>query len=693
MSDLNHTLLESIEAFLTDYYREDIARIAQEPNDRQSLWIDFDDLWSFDSALADDLRERPDGVLEHIQEAIPMVDVPLPDTPEDVTVRVTGIPPEHTHAPGELRSDHGGRYVGVTGVLDRVTATSDLPDVVAFSCQRHKGETGIVRVPQDPTDDEIREPHECPACERQGPFTIDDGRSEWSDYAKVRIQGQPSGDGDGSVEGYVLDDLIDEGGEDGLMGRVGEPVTVYGIVRREQQSGRGEKQLLFDHNLEVRAVEFDRDDETVSIEDHRDTFEELAARPDAVDIFAESIAPQLHTTDAWDAAMEFAVAYLFGAPRIDVAQGPTYRGDLHFLIVSDYGMGKSTFKEEVEAYSPKCISKSTTALSSGVGLTAAAVKDDFGDGQWTIKPGLLVRANGGHLILDEIDKGPDELTNMNDALEGEQVVDIEKAGQSATYESRTAVMALGNPVEGRFNAHEPIAEQLGISESLLSRFDGIVTMQDDADEAQDSAVAETYGRAYTEAQAAQYGDSDDMDTLERPVSIAVGQAWIQHARETVTPILSYEQFKTLETWYAEEVRQLNETYAGEGEGGDMPVPATVRELGTAVKLAIAFARVHLRDHVTDADVERAKKLGKRLVKQHWNGEQFDATKNVSSKTQQSRDDIVRQIIANQGGADIETIREQAASRDLDPDRAEQATRKLAQQGAIFEPENGVFDTV
>ncbi|MFW6303288.1 MAG: 5-(carboxyamino)imidazole ribonucleotide mutase, partial [Candidatus Sumerlaeota bacterium] len=40
-----------------------------------------------------------------------------------------------------------------------------------------------------------------------------------------------------------------------------------------------------------------------------------------------------------------------------------------------------------------------------------------------------------------------------------------------------------------------------------------------------AAVAETFGEAYTEAQASQYADREDFDALDRPVPIDVGQAW------------------------------------------------------------------------------------------------------------------------------------------------------------------------
>ena len=631
--------------FLTTYYKDEIAETAI--SDHNHVEIDYSDIFAFDTDIAEDALESYDEIIQYLESAAHNVDMPASVALGEIDIRITGLDDEHTYAPGEIRKEQGGKFVAIEGILDRVTSTSDLPKQIAFDCQRCGTHTEVM--PQDITTDELQEPHECIDCDRNGVWTanLDHPQTEWHDYAKLRLKSRPdtSDNEEGQIPGYVLDDLIDVGGDSGVFGRAGEPVKVYGVVRRTQKRGRQENNLLFDHLLEVKAIEFERDDDTVEVEKHRSEFEALAEREDAVDIWADSIAPQLHATDAWDAAFEFAVAYLFGAPRIDIPEGPTYRGDLHFMIITDFGMGKSTFKEDIAAYSPKCISKSTTALSSGVGLTAAAVQDDFGEGQWTLKPGLLVRANGGHLILDEIDKGPEELTEMNDALEGEQVVDVEKAGQSATYESRTGVLALGNPVEGRFSDHGSVGSELGIDETLVSRFDGIVTMRDNADVETDKKVAETYGRAYTESQQKQYGEREDFNTLERQVPVDVGEAWIQYAREEVNPILHYEQFEELKEWYAEEVRQLNSSQGeADTEAEDMPVSATVRVLAAAVKMSIAFARVRLQDEVKQENVQRAKKLGKRLVKQNWDGEKFDASKNVRSNSQQERRDKIVEVL-------------------------------------------------
>jgi replicative DNA helicase Mcm len=645
---------EKFVEFYETYCEDDLFELGFNYPNQKRLTIDYDELWAFDTGLAEDYLSNPHLIGEYAAEAVDHFDLPNGQQMDDVTVSAVNLPDEHTHAPGELRSDHGGHYIGVEGTLERVTTTSHFPETLVYRCQRPGcGQTHYVD--QDPTSEGRDEPAGCSdsGCGRQGPYNIIESESTWTDYVKIRIAARPDSDAaqDGKVTGFVTGDLIDEGGETGLIGRAGEPVTVYGINHRKQKSGKGDNKLLFDDFIELRGIEFDRDDDVVDVEAHREEFTELAQQPDAVDQFARSIGPQIHMTDAWDAAFEFAVAYLFGAPRVDIHDGPTYRGDLHFLMITDYAMGKSTLRGEIAAFSPKCIAKSTTALASGVGLTAAATKDDFGEGQWTLKPGLLVRANGGHLILDEIDKGPDELTEMNDALEGEQTVDVEKAGLSATYESRTGLMALGNPDDGRFVEGIAKAEQMGIDETLLSRFDGIVTMADEVDEETDRKIAETWGHAYTESQQLQYGEREELDSLKRPVPVPVGRAWIKHARENVNPVLEYEQFEELTEWYATEIREMNESISNDSEAGDMPVPATVRDLAAATKMAIAFARCHLREQVAPEDIERAKKLGKRLVGQRWDGDKFStpgSARQVQLSDQQAAEKLVEWCNDNGG---------------------------------------------
>ncbi|MFB6201000.1 MAG: helix-turn-helix domain-containing protein, partial [Halorhabdus sp.] len=99
--------------------------------------------------------------------------------------------------------------------------------------------------------------------------------------------------------------------------------------------------------------------------------------------------------------------------------------------------------------------------SSAAGLTAAAVRDDFGDGQqWTLEAGALVLADRGIAAVDELDKmAADDRSAMHQALE-QQSISISKAGINATLKSRCSLLGAANPKYGRFDQYEPIGEQI-----------------------------------------------------------------------------------------------------------------------------------------------------------------------------------------------------------------------------------------
>jgi len=421
----------------------------------------------------------------------------------------------------------------------------------------------------------------------------------------------------------------------------------------------------------------------------------LAARDDAVDLLAESIAPALYQTDAWETAMEWAVAYLFAAPRIELPDGTSFRGDIHGAIISDYGMGKSMFSHGLENLSPECIRKSATALSSDVGLTAAAVQDDFAGGKWTLKPGILVRGNGGHVILDEIDKGPDDLESINDALEGQQRVDVEKAGLSAEYNSRCGVLVMGNPTDGRFDPNQPVAPQIGVDSSLLSRFDGIVTMEDRADEDIDAAIAEQMGKGYAEANQLQFGDreADDLEALDRPVDAAVARAWIKEARDNYQPAFAKSLVDEIKEWYATEIRTMNEQFGNDVGGQDMPVPATPRVVMWTIRFATAFARARLKSEVTTEEVDRAMSLARRLIGQNWDGDKFDPNMTHGDTTPETQDERIQRIL-NTLGDDPKTPAEVAAEiAGVSESTVESELEQLATKGEVIRPQTGVYRAI
>lgn len=685
---ITHDLTERVVSFFRDYYRKEIGRLAQRyPKEQTTLRIDYADVFQWDQDVAEDWLTAPKEIRATFEQALVNYDLPADIDLSNARVVLVNVPDSATYYPNDLHTDVKG-YVAIRGKAGRVTSKDEIPLEAAYECQRCGTMTYI---PQNPGD--MQEPHECQGCERQGPFKINDNQTEWDDYCKIRVETPPDKSGAANsehIDGYCIGETVHAGGEHGLIGRAGDDIIAYGTVERQRKDS---DEALFERVLRVEAVEFPGDNDNVDVEAHREEFTELAAREDAPDLLAESVAPALYQTDAWATAMEWAVAYLFAAPRIELPDGTVYRGDIHGAIISDYGMGKSMFSHGIENLSPDCIRKSATALSSDVGLTAAAVKDDFGAGQWTLRPGVLVRGNGGHVILDEIDKGPSDLETINDAIEGQQRVDVEKAGLSATYNSRCGLLALGNPEEGKFNSKQPIAPQIGVDSSLLSRFDGIITMEDTADREVDAHIAEQMGKGYAEANQLEYGDleKDDLQALDAPVESDVARAWIKHARENVNPVFKKELVADIRDWYAEEVRQLNNSFAEEGDGENMPVPATARVVMWTIRFSTAFARCHLREEVTHADVERAMSLSKRLVSQNWDGEKFDVAQVEGNgvTTQNDRKKGIKDVL----GGEPMTPEQIADETGVAVDKVNAELEQMYRNGEVVEPKTGHYREV
>ncbi len=71
----------------------------------------------------------------------------------------------------------------------------------------------------------------------------------------------------------------------------------------------------------------------------------------------------------------------------------------------------------------------------------------------------------------------------------QQRISIAKAGAICSLPSRCAVIAAANPRYGKYNLNKTVAENLNISSPLLSRFDLVFILRDDADVEQDKLIS------------------------------------------------------------------------------------------------------------------------------------------------------------------------------------------------------------
>jgi len=662
MQATNAELTEELIGFLRNYYREEVAQLAQHyPQEQKSLYVDYDDVYRFDPDLGDDLRNHPREMLEYFDEALRLYDLPIDVSLSGAHVRINNLPDSDVLDVSEVpRHENIGTLLDVRGQVQKVSAVKPRIVEAVFECQRCGTQTDI---PQ--AGDQLQEPHECQGCERQGPFVLNSSASTWTDHQFARVQQPPErtkgGEGE-TIDVHLEDDLIREFD-------AGDRVTLTGILDIEEPGKDATRD--FDTNVDARAVVREESSyEDIDVSEHLDEIEALASgeKGDPYELLIDSINPEHHGVQ------------MFGGWSRDGQK----RGDSHMLLMGDPGCGKSTFLQAVDELAPR----STYASGKGAtaaGLTAAAVADDFGDTEWGLEAGALVLADGGVACIDEIDKVNDNaVSSLHDALES-QKVRVNKAGINATLNSRTALLAAGNPEDGRFDQYRPRAQQLDLGPTLMSRFDLMFMVSDSPDADVDRDVIDHMMRSRRAAAKKALGEElteEERESIEPEIPRDTLRAYIAYAKENVTPYIRAGNTGAQE-YLREEFLKLRLANA---DDEDNPVPVTYRQEEAIERIAEASARVRLSDEVTKEDVDRALSLVRKSMEQVGidpeTGE-FDAdvVETGQSKSQRDRRKQVVAIIDDQDGTTVEEV---ADIMVTDEEKVEHDVQSLRDRGQIYE---------
>merc|ERR1712019_210029 len=211
---------------------------------------------------------------------------------------------------------------------------------------------------------------------------------------------------------------------------------------------------------------------------------DLARSPNIRERIIASMAPSIYGMKYVKTAI--ATSIMGGQPKITPGKH-RIRGDINTLIVGDPGLAKSQFLKYVEQTFPRAV-YTTGKGASAVGLTAAVQRDETG--QFCLQGGAMVLADDGICLIDEFDKMNDQdRTSIHEAME-QQTISVSKAGIVATLQARCAVIAVANPLEGRYDSTRTFAQNVNLSDPILSRFDVLCVIRDEADQLQDERLAD-----------------------------------------------------------------------------------------------------------------------------------------------------------------------------------------------------------
>nr|CAD2164539.1 unnamed protein product [Meloidogyne enterolobii] len=464
--------------------------------------------------------------------------------------------------------------------------------------------------------------------ENKNPLETEFGKCVYKDHQIFSMQELPESAPPGSLPRNI-DIIADEDLADRC--KPGDRIQVIGLFRvlPNKQAGMSTgnfRSVLIANNVQLMSKDLLLNFEPEDIKQIR----KMSRHKDIFELLARSLAPSIYGHDEVKKAV---LCLLLGGCEKILENGTRLRGDINILLIGDPSVAKSQILRYVIHAAPRVVA-TTGRGSSGVGLTAAVLHDPD-TGERKLEAGAMVLADRGIVCIDEFDKMTDiDRTTIHEVMEQGRI-SISKAGIQAKLNARCSVLAAANPVFGRYNLYKNPMENIGMQDSLLSRFDLIFVMLDEHDVERDRMLAESVlklhrYRAQGESDGAVQpmgttlenrttfntdGSSENskeiyeknrewtaMEEREKILSTHFIRKYIYMAKE-LKPVLSEEA----STFISERYTELRSADMGRTDM-ERTMPVTARQLETLIRLSTAIAKSRLAKIIELKDAKKAYEL-------------------------------------------------------------------------------------
>lgn len=577
---IKNIFVNFLNTFENRTYIRDIRSMCAD--NRESLFVSYLDLQSFDEILIKVLVVSAEAALDIFDDALKMVVTSLfPNyfmIKPRVNVRIIDVPVFEELR--ELRNENLGSLIRIKGIVTRRSGIFPRTFLAQYICLKCRETFGPFLV-ENETD---FRPSNCPECQSRGPFTIDSEKTIYKDLQKMTVQEIPGTIPPGTLprskDVYVFFDLID-------LAKPGDEVEIIGIYK----SGFLRDAICSTH-IVANSVLKKETGCILTKEDEREILK-LSKNPRILEILCNSLAPEIYGHLSVKRACLLA---LFGGQKKGHTDSEKsshrIRGDINVLLMGDPGTAKSQMLRSVARIAPRAILATGHGVSS-VGLTASVRKDT--NNEWILEGGALVLADNGVVLIDEFDKMQEnDRSAIHEAME-QQSISICKAGIIATLNARCAVIAAANPRKGRYNSAMSLNANVNLSEPILSRFDILCIVRDITDQSEDERIAFFIIDGITENDKMAKPPKNRSSQL-KTIDDDLFKKYLMFSKRVCPKIHEIDKDK---------ISRLYADLRKEGEGN---MPITARHIESIVRISEAFARIKLNETVTSEDVDLAIKI-------------------------------------------------------------------------------------
>ncbi|KAL9996718.1 putative DNA helicase [Helianthus debilis subsp. tardiflorus] len=523
--------------------------------------------------------------------------------------------------PRDLLSEFIGSMVKVEGIITKcslvrpkvVKSVHYCPSTKQFTSREYRDITSTMGLPTGSV---------YPTRDDNGNLLVTEyGLCNYKDHQTLSMQEVPENSAPGqlprTVDVIAEDDLVDSC-------KPGDRVAIVGVYKAIPGKSQGSVNGVFRTVLIANNVSLLNKEANAPVYSSEDLkhIKKIAEREDTFDLLSRSLAPSIYG-HSW--IKKAVILLMLGGTEKNLKNGTHLRGDINMMMVGDPSVAKSQLLRAIMNIAPLAIS-TTGRGSSGVGLTAAVTSDQE-TGERRLEAGAMVLADRGVICIDEFDKMNDQdRVAIHEVME-QQTVTIAKAGIHASLNARCSVVAAANPIYGTYDRSITPTKNIGLPDSLLSRFDLLFIVLDQMDPDIDRRISDHVLRMHRFRSATDGGDEVSMygreDESDLDASIFVEynrmlhgrtrgrrpnaealkikflKKYIHYAKHRIQPDLTDEASEYIATAYAE----LRNSGGGTRTGGTLPI--TARTLETIIRLSTAHAKLKLSKQVLKSDVEAA----------------------------------------------------------------------------------------